>query len=102
MDASFEPQLVERAGIVRPALAYLHPEREVKAAAEQVIELEAGGPPDPFQSFPLGTDNDRLVPGPVDPDRRVHVELSLLLLHTLDLDGDTVRQLLLQLECQLL
>src|SRR6516162_4267894 len=102
MSSSLEPQLIERAGIVGPALAHLHPEREVKSAAEQPVELQTGGASDSLQALAFCADDDRLVTRPVDPDRRVHDQLAAVLLHALDLHGDTVGQLLLQLQRQLL
>ena len=67
---SFESQLAQRARIVRPVLAHLDPERQMKAAAEQAIELQARGAADALEARAVGADDDRLVAGAIDPDDR--------------------------------
>src|ERR1700693_3027496 len=53
---SFQSQLPQSARVIGPVLAHLAPERQVKAAAEQVIELETGRPADTLEARPVGTD----------------------------------------------
>src|ERR1700733_8864357 len=75
----------------------------MEALAEQAVELEARRAPDALESTAFRADHDRLLTGTVHPDDGRHRLASVLLdRDLLDLHRHTVRQLLHQLQRELL
>src|SRR5689334_24031698 len=92
-DSLFHAELLERARVVGPILAHLHPQVEVQALAEPGVELLASFLTDALQTRTLRADHDGLLAFAVHPDDGVDHELPLFFFLLLDLDGDAVRHL---------
>src|SRR5580700_5915328 len=43
---SFQSQVLQRAHVISPVLAHLDPQRQMKTAAKEMVELQARGTPD--------------------------------------------------------
>src|SRR6185437_16288299 len=63
-----EPELAQRHFAVGPVFLDLDPEFQMHRALPQIVELDAGEPPDFLQPFAALTDHDGLLPGALDPD----------------------------------
>src|SRR5579871_2058927 len=76
---SFESELLQGAGAVRPILAHFDPEVEMQAAAEQSIQGQPCRAADTLEALTPRADHYRFLPFAIHPDGGLHAQQAILL-----------------------